>query len=263
MTRVSVRRERPTVATRAVALVVTMLVVYVLTLNAARPDAVERVSAAPRVTRQVVFEALRRWCVSMGCFEDAERARVEAAGSASAGGAGLVREIDGGWHVLGAIYAGEREARRVASRLKDEGIAAQVLELSAERVAVRITAPEQQIDAIAAADGVLRAQVQQLGTVALQLDRGDIRPDNARTLCALAGTEAAQAGERLAGMPGSKENSLCAKLIEALSKLSKQLDDVAGSRQGDAAAVAGMVRLAEIDGFMRLREIQQELKMGN
>ena len=45
-----VRRDRPTALAVSIALMVTMLVVYVLTLEAARPDAVERVSAAPRCT---------------------------------------------------------------------------------------------------------------------------------------------------------------------------------------------------------------------
>ncbi len=58
---------------------------------------------------------------------------------------------------------------------------------------MRITAPETQIAAIIEANQILRNQTQQLGAMALQLDRSEIRPDAARTLCGLACTEASDA----------------------------------------------------------------------
>ena len=155
--RVQVRRERPTAAAWTVAMAVTMLFVYVLTLGAARPVAVESVSAAPRVTREIRLRALKMYCVSLGSWPDAGNARIEAAGFVSRGAAGFVREVDGVWHVLGAMYGDQRDARRVAKRLTESGEArAEVLCLEAGAVTLRVTAPERQIGAIAAADEKIR-----------------------------------------------------------------------------------------------------------
>ena len=260
MTRVHVRRERPSAAAWAMALVVTMLILYVLTLDASRPDVVESVSAEPRVTRRIEFEAMERWCVSMGRFEDAGRARIEAAGSVSGGGAGLVQAVDGGWQVLSAMVGSEREARRLAAQLKsDTGAEAEAVRLDCEAVTVQITAPERQIDAIAGAEQALRGQIDQLDTLARQLDRGEQRPDGARMLCALAATEIRQAGENLARTPGAAENRLCATLLESLDALAGQLDAISASGQAAASSLSGMARLAGIDTYLRLRALRQAL----
>ena len=119
-TRVRVRRDRPGAAAWAIALVVTMLVVYLLTLDAARPDVVESVSAAPRVTREIAFEPIEGWCVSLCDCESAEAARIQASAYTSRGAAGYVARVNGVWHVLGAAYETRREAERVAGKLRKE-----------------------------------------------------------------------------------------------------------------------------------------------
>ena len=254
MTRVRVRRDRPTALAWALALAVTMLVVYLATLHAAGPDVVESVSAAPRITREIAFEALEGWCVSMAACDSPEEARLMASGYTARGAAGYVAQAEGAWHVLGAVYAAERDARRIAERLAaDEGIPARTLRLRAEGLRLRITAPQRQIDAIAGADALLRAQTDQLGQIALQLDRGELRPDGARTLCALAASEAAEAQKALDAIPGAAENRLCAALIQRLDALAGQMDAVARGAEGDSAVLSGMVRCAQIDAFLGQR----------
>jgi hypothetical protein len=78
MTRVRVRRERPTALALAVALCVTMLVVYVLTLDVKGPDAVQSMAAAPRVTKEIAFDDLSGWAVSMAACESQQAARLQA-----------------------------------------------------------------------------------------------------------------------------------------------------------------------------------------
>ena len=58
---VRVRRDRPSALTWAVALAITMLMVYLLTLGTGYTDVVESVSSAPRVTRAIQFDALKRY----------------------------------------------------------------------------------------------------------------------------------------------------------------------------------------------------------
>ena len=262
-TRVRVRRDSPSALAWAIALVVTMLVVYLLTLDAARPDVVESVSAAPRVTREIAFEPIERWCVSLCACDSAEAARIQASAYTSRGAAGFVTRVDDAWHVLGAAYETQREAERVAGRLqKDETIDAAALCLAAEGVTLRITAPERQIEAVAAADAMLREQTRQLGEIALQIDRNEIRPEAVRTLCALSATEAAEAGKALRDIPGASENRLCAALIERLETLSGLLDAVAKTRETSGAALSGMVRCAKIENLVGQREFQAGLTKG-
>lgn len=237
-----------------------MLVVYVLTLNASTPEVSQSVSAAPRITRRITLEALEGWCVTLGRFDDADTARVEAAGYAARGAAGVVMPMDGAWQVLGALYGSEKQARRMAEKLKGEGTAdADVLALTAGAVELRITAPENQIDLIAASDGLLRDQVGQLAALAQRLDRGEVQSEAAKTLCALSATESGELAAKLRACPGAAENGLCASLIDGLETLSRRLKDVVNSPNAAAASVSGMLRLVGIDTFTDLRDIRAGL----
>ena len=254
--RIVVRRERPTVLAISIALAVTMLVVYVLTLDALGPDVVESVSAAPRVTREIEFAKLEGWCVSLGAWDSADQARAEAANYVDRGAAGRVHMIDGRWHALGAMFDSRKQAEAMAATLTD--IPAGVVPLRAEAVRMRITAPDRQIDLIVAADGLLRDGAWQLSTLARQLDRGEIQPEAALTLCALSGSEADGLREKLQNIPGAEDNRLCAALMEALKGMSEALSEVRGSGK-TGAALSGLIRLAGIDTFISLMDLQTSL----
>ena len=255
MTRVRVRRERPTALALAVALCVTMLVVYVLTLNASKPDVVESMAAAPRVMKEIAFDDLSAWAVSMAACDSQQAARLQASAWVGRGAAGCVWELDGQWRVLGALYDNRKAAERIAKRLsEEEGIPAEVIRLEAKGLTLRVTAPQAQIDRLTGADALLRAQVKQLGEVALQLDKGDIDPDAARALCALAATEAGRLADTLAAIPGAGENGLCAGLIEQLRAMSRMQATVAASNRADATTLSGMARCAQLEGFCGMWE---------
>lgn len=260
MKRVRVRRERPTALAWAVALCVTMLVVYVLTLGADAPDVVDSMAPAPRVTREIEFEALEGWCVRMATCGSDQEARLAASAYSGRGAGGYVTPLEGEWAVLGAVYASEKDAARIARRLRDdEGIPAEAVALRAEGVKLRITAPQAQIDAIAEADALLRRQTDQLGQIALQLDRGEIRPEAARKLCAVAAEEAARAGQSLAGIPGAADNGLCSGLIGRLEALAGMLEALAATGES-GASLSGMARCAQIENFIGQREMQAGLR---
>lgn len=260
MNRVRVPRERPTALAWSVALCVTMLVVYVLTLNGGRPDVVQSMAPAPRVTREIEFQALRGWCVSMARCDSAQEARLTAASYGARGAGGYVVQLDGAWQVLGAVYDSERDAARIAERLSlREGISAEAIFLDAAGVKLRVTAPQAQIDAIAGADALLRRQTGQLGQIALQLDRGELRPDAARTLCAVAAEEAATSARSLAGIPGAADNALCAGLIERLNAQAEMQRALAAESDGRGAALSGLMRCAQIEGFLGQRAFQAGL----
>ena len=257
--RVRVRRERPTALAWALALCVTMLVVYVLTLNAGRPDVVESMAPAPRVTREIDFEGLKGWCVQMAACDSDQAARLAASAYSGRGAGGYVTRLEGEWAVLGAVYESEQDAARIARRLsQDEGIPSRVVCLEAEPVKLRITAPEAQIDAIAGADALLRRETRRLGEIALQLDRGELRPEAARTLCGVSAEEAATAARALSAIPGAGENALCAGLIGRLETLSDMEKALSGSGE-QGASLSGMVRCAQIENFVGQRGMQEGL----
>ena len=255
-----VRRERPTALAWAVALCVTMLAVYALTLNAGRPDVVESMAPAPRVTREIEFAALKGWCVCMARCDSEQEARLAASAYSSRGAGGYVARLDGAWMALGAAYESEKDAVRIAGRLSaDAGIVAEAICLKAEGVTLRITAPQAQIDAIAEADALLRRQTQRLGEIALQLDRGELQPDAARALFAVAAQEVAQAGQALSSIPGAAENDLCAGLIARLDALGDMLGTLTASTGAKGASLSGMVRCAQIQNFVGQWEMMKEL----
>lgn len=258
--RVRVRRDRPSALSWTIALAVTMLVVYLVTLNAGKPDVVESMSAAPRVTQTVVFESMEMYFVSLAQCATAEEARIQASGFTYRGAAGSVYEAEDAWHVLGAAYESQRDAQRIADRLNDEeDIPAALVHVSVDALNMRITAPETQIAAIIEANQILRNQTQQLGAMALQLDRNEIRPDAARTLCGLACTEASDASKLLQAIPGATENGLCAALIERLDLLSEMLNAIASSTQDSSAALSSMLRCAQIENYMGLCALQRSM----
>lgn len=251
MRTIRVRRERPTAVSWAIALAITMLIVYLLTLDVGRNVVVESVSAAPRITREVSVDKQEMYIISMCKCNSAAEARMQAAGFTARGAAGYAYEADDGWHVLGAAYDREKDAKRIAQRLKDdEGIEATVLTIGADSVAMRITAPETQIEAIINADQIMRDQTFQLGDMALQLDRGEIKPDAVRTLCALAATEAGDAAKTIQGIPGAAENGLCAALIDRLNHLKSLLDAIIKRNDTSTTDLSGMLRCAQIDNFI-------------
>ena len=249
--RVRVRRERPTAVAWALALAVTMLAVYVLTLTAALPDPATQTAAAPRVSRPLTLPPLRGWCVTLGSYPTPAAARMAAAGYAGSGAAGIVRRSEAGWQVLGALYDSENQARRVADHLREaEAIEAGILPLSADEVRLRITAPEDQIEAIAEAAALLKTQAEQLHDLAAQLDRATLQPEAARSLCALSATEAEALCARLA----EPKEDLCADLAKALIRLSGHLNDIAQSKPPD---LPGTLRRAALDDFLQLLTLQE------
>ena len=254
--RVRVRRERPTALAWSIALAVTMLAVYALTWTRAKPDAAAQVSASPRVTQVLELEALEGWCVALGAWPDAERARVEAAGCAAQGAAGRVYESDGAWRVLGAIYPSERQAQSVAALMEGE---VGVLRFEAKPVSLRVTAPERHIEWLREADGLLRDQAEQLSSIAAQLDRGELQLDAARTLCALAATRSGALLEKLEGIGSPDRKGYCGALTSALDDLSKALRAIAGRSSETQTVLAGKLRLAGIGAFIDLMAMREGL----
>ena len=255
---VRVRRDRPTPAAWALALMLTMLAVYLLTLGLSLPRA-EQVSASPRETRTVTFDRLRAYCISMGAYGSPEAARIEAAGYAARGAAGCVVESAGKWQALGAMYEREKDAQRAAKRLREKGErGAEVVRLEAGKATLRITASRAELERIEGINALLREQVAALDQLARQLEGGEAQPGTVRTLCAAASTEVSEAGKALAAFPGTGKSGVCKGLCDAAAMLAQRLAAVAASGQGPLG-MAGMLRLTAMETFLDLRKLQTEM----
>ena len=250
--RVRVRRDRPSALSWALALALTMLAVYLITLSAPSPDdAAEASASSGRVTRELELAGVEAYFAELGCYDNLTQARIAAAEFAQRGAAGVIREDAGGWHVIGAGYALEADARRVAEQLSErEGVEASVFSLSSAPVTLRVTATVEDIDAIAAADSAWSAQLDQIAALALRVDRGEIGDRSARTLAAVARSELEAAREALDGIEGAKDDAVCAMLSSLLSRLASALDGVAtGGETG--AALSGRLRSCHADALLR------------
>ena len=244
LTRVRVRRARPSALAWAVALAVTALAVYLLTLP--RAEESDSLFASARVTRRLELPSMEVWCVSLARRDTPEAARICASGLAARGAAACVAELEDAWQVLGACYDSRREAVRTASRLRDEaGLDAAAVCLSAGAASLRLTAPEAQLDAVEAGLALLREQHARLGELALRVDRGEAAPEAARTLCAVAAGEAAEAARALERFAG--DDRVCPGLTALLAARASMLEAVSRSGGLPAATLSGLIRCAQIE----------------
>lgn len=250
--RVRVRRDRPSALTWAVALAVTMLAVWLITLSAPGVQKAESASAGVRVTRQIDFEGETAYFADLGVYSDQWQARVAAAGYVGRGAAGVVYEDERGFHVLGAGYALEADAQRIARRLGEQlEIETGVIALSGPAVSFRVTAPEGDAEAIADADRTIRIQLAQMNAVALQADRGEISFASARTLARVAASEARKARKRLEEISGGEDQPVCVALIGQLKSMEENLSAVTKGK-ANGAELSGLLRCCHDDGMLKL-----------
>jgi hypothetical protein len=243
--RVKIRRDHPSALSWAIALVVTMLCVYLITLGGTRPSetSIPSEDGAVRVTREITFEPLAGWAVSFGEYPTAEEARIEAARYAMRGAAGYVLDDGGAYQVLAAGYFSESDARRVAENLAaSEDISATVYARAAERVRLRITATEGQIAALQHCEKSLRTQVLELNELSFQLDRAEIDPDAARTLIAVAASRLDELLGDLRAIPGASENSVLSGLFSLTERLRASLFVLSTENSKTALSLSGKIK---------------------
>ncbi len=244
--RVKVRRDHPSALSWAIALLVTMLCVYLLTLGGGAHPPVASIASddgAARVTEQISFEPLSIWAVSLGDFDAAEAARIEAARYAPRGAAGFVWEDGDVFRVLAAGYTSEADAKRVAEGLQAaEGIEAATCVRSAERVRLRITATEKQIEALTACESTLRKQTIELFELSFQLDRAEIDAEAARTLLAVAAGRLDEILKSLRAIPGASENAVLSGLFSLTERLRASLFVLSTENSKTALSLSGKIK---------------------
>ena len=155
---VRVRRNRPSVLSAALALMLTMLFVYLISLSAAsRPESAPAASQAI-ASSDVRMDGLSAAFECEGRYDLPLDARVAAAKCVQSGGAGLILPD-------GAQYA---VVRSVSSAAEGEN----VIRRSAPGLTLRVSGPASELMAVADAVDFLRAQTTETGSLAQTLESG-------------------------------------------------------------------------------------------
>ena len=249
--RVRVRRDHPSALSWTIALVMTMLAVYLATLGGGGQKgssaSIETDADTPRVTEEISLEGVEAYCVSFGNFSTSQEARIEAARFTSRGAAGYVREEDG-FYILGAVYEQESDAKRVAEQIsQSEGIECSVYPLQAGGARLRVTAGESQLALLREAETQLRSQARIVGELAFQLDRGEISSDQARTILAVCASQVSQPLEALREIPGAQENAICGGLLEILESFHASCSLLSMENSASALSLSGKIKYNYIE----------------
>lgn len=250
--RVRVRRDRPSALSWAIVLTVTMLAVYIITLSVPARDGEdeEALSRDERVSREIVFEGVEMYFAALGRSDAQTQARLLAAETAPRGAAGYVFEDGDGFHALGAGYALEADALRITERLRESGLDASVLKLFAGELTLRVTAPAGDVQAIEDAANTLLHQLEQAGSMALEIDRGELQAASARTLAAVSKSELQRALEALKAVDGAADSAVCSGLAELLERSAEDFGAAAHSG-AQGAELSGLMRCCHVGGFVR------------
>ena len=248
--KVRVRRDRPSALAWALALLLTMLCVYLLTLGpAAAPEAnIASVGDAPRITEEVSFAPSAAWFVSLGRFDTAAEARIEAARYTPRGAAGYVLETEDGFLALGAAYDDQAEAESVARALsQSEGLACEVHKESADGARLRVTAAKADIALVVEAEAGLRALAAETRDLALALDRGETDAGAARTLLSVAASRLEDVLARLRNVPGAQENPVTARLMAMAEQFRAALFVLSGENTENTLSLSAKIKYNSIN----------------
>ena len=248
--RVRVRRDRPSALSWTLALMLTMLCVYLLTLGlAAAPEAaIDSNSGAPRVTEETSFAAAEAYFVSLGRFETDTEARIEAARYTPRGAAGYVLETADGFLVLGAVYEDRAEAESVARALsQSEGLDCAVYEEHADGARLRVTGAEADIALVTGAEALLRDLAGETRDLALQLDRGETDSGAARTLLSVAASRLEDILSRLRSVSGAQENPVTARLLAMAEQFRASLFVLSGENTQNTLSLSAKIKYNSIN----------------
>lgn len=248
--KVRVRRDRPSALAWALALLLTMLCVWLLTLGpAAAPEAnIASVGDAPRITEEVSFAPAAAWLVSLGRYDTAAEARIEAARYTPRGAAGYVLETEDGFLALGAAYDDQAEAESVARALsQSEGLACEVHKESADGARLRVTATQEDIALLTEAEALLRSLAGETRELALKLDRGEVDAGAARTLLNLSASRLEDALTRLRNVPGAQDSPVTARLLALTEQFRASLFVLSGENTENTLSLSAKIKYNNID----------------
>ena len=242
-----------------------MLVVYMLSLTAANysaPEltAVEAGNAGVRTVSELELDATEVYFLSLGSYEDAESARIEAARNTERGAAGYIMEKDGRFLNLGAMYSTQAElsAKRMATA---EGLECQVVSSTAGGITLRITGTEEETAAVQNGYEALDRSLSALNEAAFELDDGNISIDQARTRIKAEAVELKAVLEELEAATGGRNQPVLTPLCSIAGEFVEALEDIYSKKYDSELLFSSeikynciMIRINQIDYLGQLSD---------
>lgn len=173
---IRVRRSHPSALSAALALMLTMLCVYLVSLSCKTENIASPAANTASAQAEVRMDALNVSFECDGRYDSLLDAQVAAAKCAQSGGAGLILP-DGEHHAV---------IRCVSSSAEGEN----VLRRSANGLTMKISGSSSEISAIADAVDFLRSQAVETGSLPQTLESGDVDAPTVETLLRLYRTRA-------------------------------------------------------------------------
>lgn len=231
---VRVRRSHPSALSVAMALMLTMLFVYLISLSAAPKQEGDAVAAQATGSAEVRMEGLEVAFDCASSHENLLEARVAAANCAQSGGAGLIL-------AEGGRYAVVREALPAESAAKGAPVR------SAGGLTMQLSGPAGETGAVADSVAFLRGQASETGSLAAALEGGGTDAPSIAALLRVYRTQGGRALEDLEALRA--QNAIAARLGSsvqaALDRLDAAIDapDAGKLRLIHAAACAEWIAL--------------------
>jgi len=236
---VRVRRSRPSAPALALALMLTMLCVYLISLSG--PENTQTAAAQEFSSAEVHMEGLKVAFLPENRSENQLEARVLAARCAQNGGAGLLLHWDGVYSIIREAvspnYAGENALIR-----------------SAEGLTLKIDGPAGQIAAVSDCVAFLRALATETGSLAASLENGDTNAQSMASLLEIYRSRGRRLQEALQDAAGANPiaKRLENALVPAITRLEEAIADPVPGKIKLIHAAACAEWISMLDEFARL-----------
>ncbi|MBQ8507467.1 MAG: hypothetical protein IJ466_08585 [Clostridia bacterium] len=233
MNTIQIRKARPSVLALALALLLTMIFVYAVSLPALPGMQSEEASAEAPISTELRMEGLEAHFIIEERCGDELQARILAARCAEAGGAGLILKD-------GNAYAVVREMGGADS----EG----ALSRSAAGLTLKLEGSAAELAAVTDAVAFLRAQAGETGSLAAALEAGDTDASSLRALLSVYKTQGQRVLNNLNALSGhAAVDMLRGSVSSCLVRLDAAIADTRPSsmRLVHAAACAEWIGILE------------------
>lgn len=257
--RVKIRRERASFPAAVVAFLVFSCVFYALAAGGGKEKAVsERTQSIPSATRIIELSGIKRYLIALYAGESADEARLASARHMAGGAAGYLFQTDGKWHSFGKMYDSSFEADQMAEHIKKGGLNADVVALSSQGVSLRVTAPEETLDALSFCVSAFSEFEENLDNYASRLDAGKLSEKEARVLLSVLCYDLSEKkvqAEKALSVSGDNAASeifiMYLDLLETTSALTKN--------EGGEMMLSARIKYAAIDNAIRRINLMKKL----
>jgi hypothetical protein len=207
----------------------------------------------------ITLPGLSCYMLQMGVFSTPQNADTEATSLKTSGAAGYVLEDAGRYRVIAAGYGDEASAKEVKTRLTTEGKDCTVYTLSANDAVFRVTASEDQLEAIKGGFTALSAAQRALTLAALDFDAKALSIDDGRSQAQSILSELRSSMSVLTQYDGT--DSMLTGLLTCYSDCENALADLAESTAGTNSAFASQLKHTQLYVTHKYAQFLQSLQV--